>query len=178
MPTLFQLVVSTGGFAFALISKTSLSGRLKRTTPFQSRPRGSRQAVPASSFWTIRPVSGPLLPAMFTRGFGMPPGTTVPSDRVPVQVGVPSQTVPSPTVVVRLPEWKMPAKTFDPSALTASARGVSPKSFTTVSGVPPSVEPRLVASKTHTSARPTPGVVSCASKPMFWPRCAVVTKAR
>jgi hypothetical protein len=47
-----------------------------------------------------------------------------------------------------------------------------------VSGVPPMGVPRFDGSKTQTSARPTLGVVSCGSMPVFWPRCAVVTKAR
>ena len=34
---------------------------------------------------------------------------------------------------------------------------------------------RLFASKTHKSARPTPGVVNCGSLGLFCPRCAVVT---
>ena len=63
-------------------------------------------------------------------------------------------------VVVRLPEWKPAAYTRLPSGVTASARGVSVKRLTMVSGSPPSEAPRLSASNTHTSARPTPGVVS------------------
>jgi hypothetical protein len=46
------------------------------------------------------------------------------------------------------------------------------------SGVPPSAAPGLFASNAHTSARPTPGVVSCGSPGRFWPRCAEVMKAR
>ena len=45
--------------------------------------------------------------------------------------------------------------------------------------VPPSeVGPRLVASNTHTSARPMPSVVSCGSPGRFCPRCAAVMNAR
>jgi hypothetical protein len=47
-----------------------------------------------------------------------------------------------------------------------------------VRGSPPSESPRWLTSNTHTSARPTPGVVSCGSRPVFCPRCAVVIKAR
>jgi hypothetical protein len=47
-----------------------------------------------------------------------------------------------------------------PSLLTASARGMSPKSVMIESGVPPIVVPGFVASNAQTSARPTPGVVS------------------
>ena len=36
-------------------------------------------------------------------------------------------------------------------------------------GVPPREFPRLVESNTHTSARPTPGVVSCGSAGLAWP---------
>src|SRR5206468_2782949 len=56
------------------------------------------------------------------------------------------------------------------------------------SGVPPRVVPGLVASNVHTSARPTPGIVSCGSpapvtpaiEPSVrcYPRCAHVMKAR
>ena len=45
-------------------------------------------------------------------------------------------------------------------------------------GVPPSAAPRLLASKAHTSARPTPAVVSWGSPGRFWPRWAHVMKAR
>ncbi|MCB9633410.1 MAG: hypothetical protein H6721_14945 [Sandaracinus sp.] len=61
------------------------------------------------------------------------------------------------TVAVRLPEKNTAAYTRDPSGLTASARGTSPKSVSTVSGVPAEA-PRSSVSKTQTSARPTPGV--------------------
>src|SRR5262245_28590770 len=47
-----------------------------------------------------------------------------------------------------------------------------------VSGVPPRVAPRLVASNTQTSARGIPGVVSCGSPGRFCPRWAAVMKAR
>lgn len=46
------------------------------------------------------------------------------------------------------------------------------------SGFPPRDCPRAPASKTHTSARPTPAVVSWGSTGLFCPRCAVVMKAR
>ena len=67
-----------------------------------------------------------------------------------------------------------------PSGVAASARGVSPNSSMIVSGVPPSAAPRSAASKTHTSARGVPGVVSAAGTDAgrFWPRRAVVMKAR
>ncbi|XXZ41541.1 hypothetical protein WME95_46545 [Sorangium sp. So ce327] len=68
---------------------------------------------------------------------------------------------------MRLPEWNAAAYTRDPSGVTASARGVSPKRVTMVSGSPPSDAPRFLESKTQTSARPTPGVVSCGSKGTF-----------
>ncbi len=82
----------------------------------------------------------------------------------------------------------MAAYTREPSAVTASARGVSPAKVRMASGVPPSVVPRLVASKTQTSARGTPAVVSCGSPApgtaaisvavRCCPRCAVVMNAR
>jgi len=75
-----------------------------------------------------------------------------------------------------------------PSGLAANARGVSAKKERISTGVPPMVLPRLRASKTHTSARPMPSVVSCGSPAPVtaameasvrcWPRCAVVMKAR
>src|SRR5437867_4170794 len=92
-----------------------------------------------------------------------------------------------------------------PFAETVSARGVSPKRVIVVSGVPPSVAPRLLASKTQTSARPTPGRARSAlvhvpaghadtalhtaplfgppahfrlCSDVFCPRCAVVMNAR
>ena len=54
---------------------------------------------------------------------------------------------------------------------------MSAKIVSTVSGVPPMGVPRFAGSKTQTSARPTPGVVSCGSRPVFWPLWAVVMKA-
>jgi hypothetical protein len=70
----------------------------------------------------------------------------------------------------------------------ASARGVSAKKVRIRSGVPPNVVPRLLASNTQTSARPTPCVVICGSPAPVtaeieasvrcWPRCAVVMNAR
>ena len=57
-------------------------------------------------------------------------------------------------------------------------RRVALNRVTTVSGVPASVMPRWSASKTQTSARLTPGVVSWGSYGTFWPRWAVVMKAR
>lgn len=58
----------------------------------------------------------------------------------------------------------------------ASARGVSPNSSTIVCGVPS----RAVASNTQTRARGVPGVVRSGGTEAgtFWPRRAVVTKAR
>ena len=92
-------------------------------------------------------------------------------------------TTCSVTVVVRFPESSTAANTTPPSGLAASARGVSPKSCTIVSGVPPSAAPRLFALNTHTSARPTPAVVTCGPpagslEKRFCPRRAQVMKAR
>ena len=70
-------------------------------------------------------------------------------------------------LIVWLPVWNPAAYTVWPSVLTASARGVSEKRLTMVSGSPPSEAPRFCVSKTHTSARPTPGVVSCGSTGLF-----------
>ena len=67
-----------------------------------------------------------------------------------------------------------------PSGDTANARGVSPKHSMIESGVPPSAAPRLLASYDHTSARGVPSVVRLGgTEPgTFWPRRAVVMKAR
>src|SRR5262245_42063488 len=90
--------------------------------------------------------------------------------------------------MVPLPDLKAAAYTVPPSVLTASARGVSLNSVTMRSGTPPSALPGALASNTHTSARPTPGVVSCGSPApgtaasdgavRCCPRCAVVMNAR
>ncbi len=82
-------------------------------------------------------------------------------------------TTSSGIVVVRLPELNAAAYTVAPFGLTARARGVSPKR---VSGDPWMAVP--LASKTQTSARPTPGLVTCGSPGRFCPRCAQVMKAR
>ena len=71
------------------------------------------------------------------------------------------------------------AYTVLPSALRASARGVSPKSTTLAIGVPASVVSRLVTtSYTCTTARPRPAVTGLVGTSQFCPRRAVVTKAR
>ena len=88
-------------------------------------------------------------------------------------------TTCSVIAVVRLPESSTAAYTTEPSELAASARGASPKSCTIASGASPAPS----ASNTHTSARPTPGAVSCgppagSAAKRFCPRRAAVTKAR
>ena len=95
---------------------------------------------------------------MFMFGAGRPPGLFEPKIVHGAAPEPPSHTTPSESVVVWLPEWKTAAHTVSPSV--ASARGVSPKRVTIVSGTPSSEAPRASASKTHTSARPTPAVVS------------------
>ena len=90
--------------------------------------------------------------------------------------------------MVWLPDLKTAAYTVLPFGLTARARGVSPKSVTMRRGTPPNPVPSAFASNTQTSARPTPGVVSCGSPApgtlasegsvRCWPRWAVVMKAR
>lgn len=82
------------------------------------------------------------------------------------------------STVVRLPERKIPAYTREPSPVTASARGASPNSVRVAAGSPCGAVPSTAASNTHTSARPTPEVVSAGCTGLFCPRCAVVTKAR
>jgi hypothetical protein len=158
---------ATGGLAVASIANTSLSGKRNSTSSSQRRPMLSSQcSCPSagSMRWrTIRPFGGAALPSALVNGGGSPPWPL---------------TSRSLITVVRLPDSNAAAYTVAPSGATASARGVSANSAITVSGVPPSDAPSRAASNTQTSARPTPGVVSCGSRPVFWPRCAVVMNAR
>src|SRR5581483_7461654 len=140
--TKFVPAASAGGFAFASIRNTSLSGSANGTSALQLRLISSTQLVPLNL--TMSPVFG--RPGVEPGGFG---------GRPPLLV-----TAGSVMVVVWFPEWNAAAYTVAPFGLTASARGVSAKSFTTDSGTPPGVFPGFVASNTQTSARPTPAVVS------------------
>ena len=91
---------------------------------------------------------------------GRPPGTCTPSMRARRRAGAAVAHRALADAVVWLPEWKTAAYTVLPSAVAARARGVSPNSSRIVSGTPSSVAPRSSASKTHTSARGVPSLVS------------------
>src|SRR5581483_8385062 len=179
VPTVVKKLFCFGTAAFASIAKTSWSGSEKWTALSQFRPRRSSQWPLAGLNLTTSPVSGPVTFSTFAFGAGSPPGYWTPPTTHGAALAPPLQTTPSLTVAVWFPDSKIAAYTVPPSGLTASARGVSPKSVTTVSGVPPRPAPRLVASNTQTSARPIPGVVrSLSGTGLFWPRCAVVMNAR
>ena len=154
-----------GGLAVASMTNTSLSGRENFTLSVHERPRESTQSWPLNR--TSTEVSGAGLPSALTLGPGTPPAASPPLG-----------TMNSCTTVERFPEWNAAAYTREPSGVAASARGVSLKRVTIFSGLPPSEVPRLLASKTQTSARPTPGVVNCGSNGTFCPRWAAVMKAR
>src|SRR5262245_62111042 len=147
--TLFGAAARTGTkfgeLPLALMRKTSWSGSRHGVCEFQLLPVSSSQRLVAVFHLTISPVGG--APGVAPGGAG---------GRPPFPL-----TVPSKSDVVRLPERNTAANTVAPFDETASARGVSPASCTIESGVPPSAAPRLLASNAHTSARPTPGVVSC-----------------
>ena len=136
------------------MANTSWSGRSKGTKELQSRPSASSQ-LPEPSNLRISPVSGWL---------GVEPG----GNEAAPPLGV---TSTSGMTIVWLPECSMAAYTVEPSGVTASARGLSPNSTTTSA-----CAEGVSASMTHTSLRPTPGVVSCGSKGRAWPRCAQATK--
>ena len=135
----------TGGLAVASMANTSLSGSVNLSLASQLRPSSSTQLVP--SCCTIRLTSGWSTPRKSVVGGGKP----MPSGAL----GPPLVTIRSCTVAVRLPEWNAAAYTVLPSGLTARARGVSANRVTMVSGSPSA---QSSASKTQTSARPTPGV--------------------
>ncbi len=136
------------------MANTSRSGRSKGTKALQSRPSASSQ-LPEPSNLRISPVSGWL---------GVEPG----GKEAAPPLGV---TSTSGMTTVWLPECSTAAYTVEPSGVTASARGLSPNSTTTSA-----CAEGASASMTHTSLRPTPGVVSCGSKGRAWPRCAQATK--
>src|SRR6185369_14088875 len=99
-------------------------------TEFQLRLISSTNALPFHL--TISPVDGGLGVEAGGMGGSPPwPGTAL-----------------SLTDVVWLPDSNTAAYTVDPSAVLASARGVSPNSWMLAIGVPPMPVPRLVASKT------------------------------
>src|SRR5262245_46331515 len=153
---------AAGGVASALLRKTYWSGSVNATLPDQFRASSCSQWLLAGLNLTIRPVAG--APGVDPLGGGGRP--------------TPPLTVACVIVVVWVPESNTAAYTIDPSGDLASARGVSPRSVSTPSGVPPRAAPRLSALNDHTSARPTPAVVSCGSPGRFCPRCAQVMKAR
>src|SRR6185295_6531164 len=126
--------------------KTSKSGSEKGTG--QLRPSSSCHVPEIGLNLTISPTSGPGVPSKLTFGAGRPPGLEPHGGAV----APPSQTAPSLIVVVRFPEWKTAAYTLVPSGLTARARGVSPKSVMTLTGLPSRLVPRFAGLNTHTSA--------------------------
>src|SRR5690349_11612564 len=134
--------------------KTSKSGSEKGTG--QLRPSSSCHVPEIGLNLTISPVSGPAVPAKLVFGAGRPPGP----DPHGGALAPPSHTCVSLSAVVRFPESNTAAYTLVPSGLTARARGVSPKSVMTLTGLPSRLVPRFAGLNTHTSARPTPCVVS------------------
>ncbi len=93
VPTPATLPVWVGGFALALIRKTSWSGRLKATRALQLRAISSSQRPLPGLNLTMRPVCGPL--GVEPTGFG---------GRPPL-----AETTVSVMLVVRLPEWNTAA---------------------------------------------------------------------
>src|SRR5262245_6530951 len=168
---------------FASTAKTSRSGRLKETVESQLRPIVSTQFVPLNL--TMMPTSGAGSPRALSEGPITPPGAPA-WQFVPPLTWKPSQTTFSSIAVVRLPEWNAATNTVVPSV--ARPRGVSAKNERMRTGLPPTAVPGVVASKTQTSARPTPSVASWGSPApgtpeieasvRCWPRCAVLMKAR
>ena len=143
VPTPLTCERTTGVAAAASMTNKSLSGRLNFTLADQSVRASSRQALPSN--FTIRPVPGAVTPSALV----VIPGLLAP-------------TASRCNTVVRLPDMKGAAYTVRPSALTASARGLSANSVRMVSGRPFRESSSCPASKTQTSARPVPGVVSAA----------------
>src|SRR5205809_7145863 len=119
VPTPTKEFVAVGGFARALISKTSLSGKENFTDESQTRSNSSIQCVPSNL--TMRLVGGWRIPWKFACGSGRSPFAL---------------TICSKIVVVRFPERNPAAYTRLPSGVTARARGVSVKSVMMVNGVP------------------------------------------
>src|SRR5262245_56881547 len=174
---------------FALRAKTSVSGKLNLTALFQLRPSSSSHCWVLLLNLTIWPTAGAGLPSKLVAGPRCPPGLVEPSATVQgVTASNPGQITPSTREVVWLPVLNPATYTVVLSGPTASARGVSVKNVIILTGVPPTVVPRLAGLKTHTSARPTPGVVNCGSPApgtpameefvRCCPRCAVVMNAR
>src|SRR5262249_21261373 len=176
------VATGAGGFALASITKTSSSGSVNLMTGSQDRASRSSQCPLTGLNLTTRPTSGPFTPWTLVSGFGVPGRPVEHVAGAIVLLAEPDGSSQGPASlidVVRFPEWNTAAYTRVPLAFAASARGVSPKNVTFVSGAPPRLVPRFVASNTQTSARPRPSVVrSVGGTPLFCPRCAVVMKAR
>src|SRR4051812_119858 len=134
VPTPEKLAISTGGFAVGAIADTSRAGSADGTALFQLRPGWAAQGGAVER--AARPTSGAATPWKFMLGAGRPPGYVTPPTVHGGALAPPSHTRPGLTDVVRLPDWKIAAYTVPPSGLAASARGVSPKSTTRVSGAP------------------------------------------
>ena len=166
VPTCAKLAVCAGGEARSRRSRTRRrSGSSKRTALFQLRPSSSSHWLVAGLNFTIRPTSGPrdALEVRVRRRqaarhsrrrttlHGRRAGAAVADDalghRRRLVAGVEDGGVDGVAV-----------------GLTASARGVSPKSVDDArAACRRASSPRFVASNTQTSARPMPAVVSCGS---------------
>jgi hypothetical protein len=97
--------VAVGASVFASMAKTSLSGRLKRTAGLQFRARPSSHLPSATLNLTMSPVSGARSPMLSVPGGGRPPGMTKPCEVAhDAALAKPSQTAPSPIVVVPFPD--------------------------------------------------------------------------
>ena len=185
VPTFWKLAVRAS--VSASMANTSSSGKVNRTTALQSRPLLSRH-LPSALAFTIKPTRGAGALAAFVAGPLTEPGMALPDIVQGLSLLKPSHGSSDEMLVVWLPEWCTAAYTVLPSGVAARARGVSPRKVTMASGRPPRLLPRALASNTHTSARPTPALVSCGSpapgtpaRPgslRCWPRRAVVMKAR
>src|SRR5262245_3863035 len=134
--TVYDMPVSTGGFATASIAKTYSSGREKKTAEMQCQPRRSSTVTTRTSHGRVWPGLVLTFPKQSVFGAGRPPGIETPATVHGGAAAPPSHTSPSDSVVVRLPDSNTAAYTVFPSGLVASARGVSPKSVSFVSGVP------------------------------------------
>jgi hypothetical protein len=114
------------------------------------------------------PVRGFIVPSTwFTLGAGTPPGAMPPRGSghgpsswreklVPPATPFMPHGAMSAIAVVSLPEVTSATNTRLPSGDTPMLPGLSPKSWISASRLAESPSPRLFASKTHTSARPSP----------------------